>query len=348
VRRLLSSLLLLPALVAPVACSRADSEPSARSPSVSASSTGGSTLAPSDQARGPGPTSPAPSPGTSPSGADLPPETGFVVPPLSERLSRPAAALVVARGDLHAARRALRLAGAIDAADQWVGGELVLVQTGDLIDRGDEDRALLDLLERLRPQAKQAGGQLVAMSGNHELMNVDQNFGYVTHASMEAFASEGGRAAAFRPTGRYAIMLADRPIVYQVGDTLFVHGGILPKHARYGLDRMNDEVRAYMLGQRPNAPEIIEVGDGLMWTRLYSLDTTEEGCRQLAEALTLLNAKRMVVGHTPQLSGITSACDGKVWRIDTGMSHFYGGPVEVLEIRGDQVSARRESPSLAN
>ena len=326
-RRLWFSLLGLVTLLASVsACSRHDS---AGAPASSAEGAPGEVRDPA----GPSVTS------------DLAP-VGAAVTPLSERLSRPAAPLVVAIGDLHGdldvARRALRLAGAIDAADQWVGGELVLVQTGDLIDRGDDDRALLDLFERLRPQAQQAGGQLIAMSGNHELMNVGLNFGYVTRASMDAFSSEGGRAAAFRPSGRYAVMLADRPVVYRVGDTVFVHGGILPKHVRYGLDRMNDEVRAWMLGQRASAPEIVEGSDGLIWTRLYSLDTGAQGCAVLAEALALLDAKRMVVGHTPQLSGITSACDGRVWRIDTGMSHYYGGPLEVLEIRGDQLVARKQ------
>jgi hypothetical protein len=285
----------------------------------------------------------------SPSGAPTP--AGRAAQ-LSERLSRPAAGLLVAIGDMHgdldAGRRALRLAGAIDAADQWVGGDLVLVQTGDVIDRGDDDRALLDLLERLRPQARAAGGQLIALSGNHELMNVAQDFSYVTHGGMEAFASVGGRAAAFRPGGPYAVLLAERPVVFKVGDTLFVHGGILPKHAQYGLDRMNDEVRAWMLGQRPTPPEIIVVSDGLVWTRAYSFDDHVADCDQLNAALRLLGARRMVVGHTPQLSGITSACDGRVWRIDTGMSRYYGGPVEVLEIRGAAVRARKESRALAN
>ena len=53
-------------------------------------------------------------------------------------------ARIVAVGDLHgdlaATRAVLRLAGAIDDKDHWVGGELVLVQTGDEIDRGDDDR----------------------------------------------------------------------------------------------------------------------------------------------------------------------------------------------------------------
>lgn len=333
-------LLLAGAISCGSGCSRNDPDSTGRSAAPATSTAGEGAHVP--------PSGAAPSPPAEPSrpAAALPPAADGVVPPLSERLSRPGAPVVVAIGDLHgdlvAARRALRLAGAIDEDDQWAGGDLVLVQTGDLIDRGDDDRALLDLLERLRPQAKQAGGQLIAMSGNHELMNVGLNFGYVTRASMDTFASEGGRAAAFRPAGRYAIMLADRPVIYQVGDTIFVHGGVLPKHVRYGLDRLNDEVRAWMLGQRPSAPEIVEAADGLIWTRLYSLDTNEQGCALLNEALTLLRAKRMVVGHTPQLGGITSACEGRVWRIDTGASRYYGGPVEVLEIRGDQVSARRE------
>jgi hypothetical protein len=49
------------------------------------------------------------------------------------------------------------------------------------------------------------------------------------------------------------------------------------------------------------------------------------------------------VGHTPQLGGITSACDGRVFCIDTGMSRFYlAGPVEVLEIEGDSLRVLHE------
>ena len=42
---------------------------------------------------------------------------------------------IVAMGDLHgdlgATRKALRLAGAIDEVDRWIGGDLIVVQTGD-------------------------------------------------------------------------------------------------------------------------------------------------------------------------------------------------------------------------
>ena len=41
-------------------------------------------------------------------------------------------------GDLEAARGALRLAGAIDEQDRWSGGDLIVVQTGDKLDSGDQ------------------------------------------------------------------------------------------------------------------------------------------------------------------------------------------------------------------
>src|SRR4051812_15859317 len=49
---------------------------------------------------------------------------------------------LVAIGDLHgdiaATRSALKAAGAIDDKDAWIGGPLVIVQTGDVLDRGDD------------------------------------------------------------------------------------------------------------------------------------------------------------------------------------------------------------------
>lgn len=272
---------------------------------------------------------------------------------LSSKLFRPASTNIVAIGDLHgdlrAARKALLLAKVIDNADRWVGGTTVVVQTGDEIDRGDEDKEVLELFEKLKGDAKSAGGELIALNGNHELMNVAQDFRYVSKHSFEEFAdkdpgkaaSEGlqsGRAQAFKPGGKYAGMLSERPVMMQVGDTVFVHGGILPKHVRYGLDRINDEVDAWMLARLPSPPTAAMGEDGLLWTRLYSDKTDASGCAALHETLQAFGAKRMVVGHTVQQAGINAACDDKVWRIDTGMSRAYGGNIEVLLINGDKVS----------
>jgi Calcineurin-like phosphoesterase len=281
--------------------------------------------------------------------------------PSVEPIARiPAPPRIVAIGDLHgdldATRAALRLGGAIDDKDHWAGKDLMVVQTGDQLDRGDGELAILDLLDRLSEEAKAAGGAVIVLDGNHEVMNVSLDFRYATEGGLKGFAGIPGalsgdprlgavpeaaraRAAALLPGGPTAKRLARRGIVAVVGDTVFVHGGVLPKHVRYGLGRMNREVSAWMDGTAPAPPPIVTAEDGPIWTRRYSAAPDEDDCRVLREALALIPAKRMVVGHTVQRDGITPACDDLVWRIDVGMSRAYGGKPEVLEITGDKVRA---------
>ncbi len=282
-------------------------------------------------------------------------------PSLGTRFPEPSKVVAIGdvHGDLAATRRALRLAGAIDAEDRWVGGSLVVVQTGDQLDRGDDEQAILDLFERLRVDAAAAGGAFHALNGNHELMNVAGDLRYVTPGgfadfegieglSLDAPALEGlppqarARAAAFLPGGPYARLLAERNTVVIVGASVFVHGGVLPRHVSRGVDdlvRINADVRQWLLGGDDHGTLARDVmaDDGVVWTRLYAGDDAA-ACEQLGQALGRLGAARMVVGHTVQEHGITSGCDGKVWRIDVGLAAHYGGPTQVLVIEGDRVT----------
>ena len=284
-------------------------------------------------------------------------------PPPDPLTRLPAPARLIAIGDLHgdleAARAALRLGGAIDDKDHWVGGPLVVVQTGDQLDRGDGERAIVDLFDRLADEAKAKGGAVISLNGNHEIMNVQLDFRYVTEKGFHDFDSAPGtnllnprvaevpeaaraRATALAPGASYAKRLARRDTIALVGDTLFVHAGVLPKHVKYGLARINREISAWMNGDRPSPPPIAIAEDGPIWTRRYSAAPDVEDCRVLGEALSMTSTKRMVVGHTVQRGGISSGCNDRVWRIDVGLSHYYGGETEVLEIAGDTVKALRK------
>ena len=83
---------------------------------------------------------------------------------------------ILAVGDIHGSITGLtgilKAAGLIDASNKWSGGKAVLMQTGDYMDRGEEVRAVMDLLMALEPQAKDAGGRAQALLGNHEVMNL--------------------------------------------------------------------------------------------------------------------------------------------------------------------------------
>lgn len=264
---------------------------------------------------------------------------------------------IVAFGDLHgdldATRRALRLAGAIDKKDHWIGGNLVVVQTGDQIDRGNGEQAILDLFVRLADEAARAGGAVHVLNGNHELLNASLDFRYVTPEGFADFEdavpsgepdslllgfeeAKRARVAAFRPGGVYARVLARRNTIAIIGPNVFVHGGVLPAHVDYGIERINSEVRSWLEGKTPR-PEFVDSRRGPTWARVYSSNTDTAACDTLTLVLERLSAKRMIVGHTVQEKGMRSQCHGKVWCVDVGMSAFFGGKTQVLEIVGDNV-----------
>ncbi|CAI7786307.1 unnamed protein product [Closterium sp. NIES-53] len=103
----------------------------------------------------------------------------------------PAADRVVAIGDIHGdiakARQALRTAGLIDGQDRWTGKSTVLVQVGDLLDRGGQELAVVYLFEKLRREARQAGGAVHVLLGNHETGNFEGWFRYATREGRRDF-----------------------------------------------------------------------------------------------------------------------------------------------------------------
>jgi hypothetical protein len=121
-------------------------------------------------------------------------------------------------------------------------------------------------------------------------------------------------------------------VVARVGGTIFAHAGLLPGGTG-ALAEGNRDARCW-LEAAGNMPEVVIDDQGPVWTRVWGIAPAD--CALLDQVLAAAGARRMVVAHTPQMHGITSDCDGRLWRIDTGMSAAYGGPIEVLELRGDR------------
>ncbi|XP_057782705.1 shewanella-like protein phosphatase 2 [Salvia miltiorrhiza] len=129
-------------------------------------------------------------------GIFLPPEPKSVKNSTdSLRTVFPQPARLIAVGDIHGdlpkAKSALRLAGLIGPDDRWSGESATVVQVGDIFDRGGDEIKLLYFFERLKREAAKAGGTVITMNGNHEIMNVDADFRFVARLGVKEFEDWG-------------------------------------------------------------------------------------------------------------------------------------------------------------
>jgi hypothetical protein len=245
-----------------------------------------------------------------------------------------AAERIVAIGDLHAdldnALQVLQLTGVVDASGHWIGGQATLVQTGDVTDRGPDSRELIDLFAQLQAEAEAAGGRVVALNGNHEIMNLTGDLRYVDPRDTAKFGGAADREQAFSAQGIQGQRLRELGIVAIVGDTVFCHGGITPQYARMGIDQMNALSHAVVAGEVP----VTALGpESPIWYRGYVREPEAQICPILDSALATLGARRMVVGHTTQQSGkVAVRCDGRLLAIDLGIADHYGAQLGAVEI----------------
>ena len=154
--------------------------------------------------------------------------------------------------------------GRFDSDDKvtWTGGDTIVVQLGDQVDRcrlltRDQDNCngpndtvddeasdikIMELFTELHNQAVLSGGAVVSLLGNHELMNVLGFMQYVSYKNIQMFedykdpenpdkkygSAMEARKHAFAEGNEYAKFLAcTRVPAVIIGSNLFVHGGIV-------------------------------------------------------------------------------------------------------------------------
>jgi hypothetical protein len=233
----------------------------------------------------------------------------------------------------------------------------------DLLDRGDEELQCLELIENLAGSASRAGGSVIVILGNHEVMQAMGDFRYASPEGTRGFSalrtrliedhprdwakvvgideeSNPGlreRAAAFLPGGLWARKLSRFPIAAMIHGTVFVHGSLSLSSVsgkKWPFRNLSIKTGEWLRGERENPPTELFGPESLIWSRQYGkpvgYELGEDDARELSAALDALGAQRLVVGHTPQRPGINGAGQGAVWRVDTGM--VMGGEYEVLEV----------------
>jgi len=274
---------------------------------------------------------------------------------------------IVAVGDVHGAYEEftaiLQTVGLIDSRRAWTGGTATFVQTGDVVDRGPKQRECLDLLMELQRQAPRDGGTVIALLGNHEVMNVIGDLRYLTPDTFRTYASpdaEKRREAArndylaflsahtghghevaapadgearqkwinehplgffehrdaFGPAGQYGKWIRSNRAVVQVGDGIFVHGGINPALAFESVRELDERVVADLPAFDAMWKELVDAR--VIWRYMTFAEAVRFAAEELAwqqseGPVGVFPARTAVLRLLAYKTWITLSGDGPLW-----------------------------------
>lgn len=224
--------------------------------------------------------------------------------------------------------------GIIDDNFNWIYGDGHLIISGDLFDRGYNITECMWLLYKLEGEAEAQGGKVHLIIGNHEMMNMTDDWRYVELKYFNNSNLMGKRMLdLYDPNTELGRWLRSKNIIEKVGNYAFVHGGLSPEVADLNLtyDQINDYGRIEMNGTPcPNNDcSIVNGSDGVYWYRgMAEEDLTQQ---QVDEILDTFNVQRVIFGHTKD-NTIRSLYNDRVLAID--MYHVYNfdnGYMEALQ-----------------
>jgi hypothetical protein len=255
-------------------------------------------------------------------------------------------------GDVHGHRAelvdALRSAGLVDEDATWCGATARVWFLGDFFDRGPDGVSVVELVMSLRDQAEQAGGEVHALLGNHEILTlgmhrfgdteVPSDFGTRTfERSWRLNGGQPGDQEALRE--HHLAWLTGLPVLARVDDHLLMHSDTLEY---FGWGDTIDEINA-------NVGAVLAGDDIQLWWDCWRRMTTRyafrgpDGPEAAGKMLDALGGSRIVHGHSviadqlgvppPLIEGPCLYADGKVLGVDGGV--FVGGPCLVVPLSED-------------
>ncbi|MFO1186569.1 MAG: metallophosphoesterase [Alphaproteobacteria bacterium] len=143
---------------------------------------------------------------------------------------------------------------------------------------------------------------------------------------------------AWSPKGEFGRWVASNPAIVKIGNNLFVHGGISAKYAAYPIDKLNAMVSGALETKEADDDAVLEDELGPLWYRGLASET-DAAMADVAAIIAAYRVKRIVIGHTPNLTGIKVLQGGRVIAIDTGITAVYGGTRSFLSIEGPAILA---------
>jgi hypothetical protein len=231
-------------------------------------------------------------------------------------------------------RKLLLKSKIIDQNNLWIWEDGHLVIVGDVFDRGNQVHESLQLIYDLENQAREAGGMVHLLLGNHEIMILQNDLRYVDEKYFtisEAFKIE--LADLYERNTFWGRWLRSKNFLTSIGPYLFVHGGIHPelikkygtiteinKVMRENIDTKKDVIR------NDNILSNLFRSKGPVWYRgFYEPDTLPEVTENdLTEILEHYKVDKIIVGHTTQDS-VHISYGQRIINVDSGIKYGIHG-----------------------
>ncbi len=230
----------------------------------------------------------------------------------------------------------------IDENEAWIYGDGHLVIVGDVMDRGPQVTESLWFLYKLEKEADAAGGMVHTLLGNHELMVMHGDVGYINPKYRYTSGITG------RP---YPDFFSDQTVLGQwlrsknittvINEFGFVHGGFSEKVIKKenSLSTINDMFKTQILPRGKVAQDttsllsMLYFDNGPLWYRGYA---NPEGFDEITadSILSALDIESIVVGHT-SMPKIVSVHDDKILLVDSSIK--FGKTGELLVYDNDSL-----------
>lgn len=232
----------------------------------------------------------------------------------------------------------LQAHGVIDNALDWRFGDGWLVMTGDVFDRGDKVTEVFWLLYTLEQQARDAGGGVLFLLGNHETMVLYDDLRYVNPKYLRSAEILGvAHADLYDEHSVLGQWLRSKSVIGKIDDLLFLHAGISPGHLELAMDidQVNAAYRRSLGTPRPTLsrhPILSRLYDGRhspIWYRGYFQDP-DLSQAQVDDIVVHLGVSRIVVGHT-SMEEIDAHFRGRIIAIDSSIKDGVSGELLLIE-----------------
>jgi hypothetical protein len=212
----------------------------------------------------------------------------------------------------------------IDDRYNWIFGNGHLVLLGDFVDRGKYVTQVLWLIFKLEQEAEKMGGKVHYILGNHEEMNLmdDYRFDDIRYKIL-AYKLGMDFHDFYSDQSEFGAWLRTKNVIEKIGNNLFVHAGISDSllYMKLSIPQINKIARdVFSVPQaRINKEANLILFDyGVLWYRGYITEEanyTKISQNSVDKILNYYNADRFIVGHTI-VGDISTDYKGKLIRLD--------------------------------